>query len=194
MPEHLLGIVLAAGAGTRMGRPKALCTTPEGEPWLHRAHGALLAGGCGAVRVVLGAAADEARGLVPAGAEVVVAERWRDGMSASLAAGLTGLTGPAAPVGAAPPVAVVVTLVDLPDLDARAVRRVTAGPVAPGDLRRATSAGRPGHPVLIGRDHWAALAAGLHGDAGARDYLRTHPTVEVDCTDLPGDLDHDTPR
>jgi len=187
VPEHLLGLVLAAGAGTRMGRPKALCTTPDGVPWLHRAHDALLGGGCATVRVVLGAGADEAIPLVPPGAEVVVARDWRRGMGASLAAGLAGLT------PASPTVAVVVTLVDLPELDARAVSRVTAAPVAPGDLRRATFGLGPGHPVLIGRDHWSPLRRLLHGDSGARDYLRTHPPAAIDCADLPGGHDHDSP-
>jgi len=184
VPEPLLGLVLAAGAGTRMGRPKALCTTPAGVPWLWRAHDALLGGGCARVRVVLGAAADEARALVPPGAEVVVASEWAAGLGASLAAGLTGAPGD---------VAVVVTLVDLPDLDDRAVARVTAAPVGPQDLRRAVFGGAPGHPVLIGRDHWGPLRDHLHGDAGARGYLLTHPAVDVDCTDLPGGRDHDTP-
>lgn len=184
MPEPLLGLVLAAGAGLRMGRPKALCTTPEGVPWLRLAHDALLGGGCARVRVVLGAAADDARALVPPGAEVVVAADWAHGRAASLSAGLTG---------AAMEVAAVVTLVDLPDLDARAIARVTAAPVGPRDLRRAVFAGSPGHPVLLGRDHWAPLRAYLHGDDGARGYLRTHPPDAVDCTDLPGGDDHDTP-
>jgi CTP:molybdopterin cytidylyltransferase MocA len=167
-----------------MGRPKALCVTPAGVPWLWRAHDALLGGGCARVRVVLGAAADEARALVPPGAEVVVASEWAAGLGASLAAGLAGSPGD---------VAVVVTLVDLPDLDDRAVARVTAARVGPRDLRRAVFGGAPGHPVLIGRDHWAPLRDHLHGDAGARGYLLAHPPVDVDCTDLPGGRDRDTP-
>ncbi|GAA4628203.1 nucleotidyltransferase family protein [Cellulomonas oligotrophica] len=200
MPEPLLGIVLAAGAGRRMGGPKALCRTPAGVPWLHLAVDALVGGGCDRVRVVLGAGADEARALVPERAEVVVAHDWARGMGASLAAGLA--TTPADRAGGRPgphpgpegPVAAVVTLVDLPELDARAVARVTARPVGPGDLRRAVFGTRPGHPVLVGRDHWAPLLPHLHGDAGARGYLRDHPPVPVDCSDLPGGLDHDTPR
>ncbi|WP_370871663.1 NTP transferase domain-containing protein, partial [Curtobacterium sp. A7_M15] len=51
-------MLLAAGAGTRMGRPKALVAAPDGTPWLRLGVDALLAGGCGRVVVVLGAAAD----------------------------------------------------------------------------------------------------------------------------------------
>ena len=53
--------------------------------------------------------------------------------------------------------------------------------------------GRPAHPVLIGRDHWAALAATLVGDAGARGYLRANGAVEVDITGLGGADDIDVP-
>jgi len=31
------GVILAAGAGTRIGSPKALLGTADGEPWLARA-------------------------------------------------------------------------------------------------------------------------------------------------------------
>ncbi|MFC7504207.1 nucleotidyltransferase family protein, partial [Nocardioides sp. GCM10030258] len=54
----------------------------------------------------------------------------------------------------------------------------------PGSLARATYDGRPGHPVLLGHDHWAAVAAGADGDRGARDYLATHPLELVECGDL----------
>ena len=66
-----------------MGKPKALV-----DDWLRRSVEVLHRGGCDAVTVVLGAAADQARALVPAGAEVLVAADWADGMSASLRAGL----------------------------------------------------------------------------------------------------------
>jgi CTP:molybdopterin cytidylyltransferase MocA len=61
------GVVLAAGAGTRFGGPKALARTAAGEPWLALAVGTLRAAGCEPVVVVLGTGADEAEPLVPAG-------------------------------------------------------------------------------------------------------------------------------
>ncbi len=70
----------------------------------------------------------------------------------------------------------IVTLVDLPDVGAEVVRRVLADPVDAATLRRAAYDGTPGHPVLIGRDHWAGVAAAARGDRGARDYLAAHAT------------------
>ncbi|MBF0816042.1 nucleotidyltransferase family protein, partial [Microbacterium paludicola] len=82
------GIVLAAGAGTRFGGPKALARTPDGTPWIVRAVDALWAGGCDEVLVVLGAGAAEAAALIPPGARMVVADDWAEGASASLRAGI----------------------------------------------------------------------------------------------------------
>jgi CTP:molybdopterin cytidylyltransferase MocA len=62
-PARTVGLLLAAGAGTRMGRPKALVVDEHG-PWLTRAVTTLLDGGCDRVLVVLGAGADEARALL----------------------------------------------------------------------------------------------------------------------------------
>ena len=181
MSNH--GLLLAAGAGTRMGRPKALV-----DGWLTRAVDSLEAAGCEGVTVVLGAGADEAHELLAeAGVEVreVVAEDWADGMGASLRAGLESLDDG--------PVAVIVTRVDLPDVGAEVVRRVLADPVDTATLRRAAYDGVPGHPVLIGRDHWAGVAATARGDRGARDYLATHPPAVVECGDLASGADVDSP-
>lgn len=183
------GLLLAAGAGSRMGVPKALV-----DDWLVRGVDTLRGGGCDGVTVVLGAGADRAVELLgdvesDLVVDVVVAEDWAEGMGASLRAGLAGLDADA----------VLVSLVDLPDVDAEVVRRVL-GPVdgavagagsGAATLRRATYDGRPGHPVLIGRDHWAGVAGSAVGDRGARDYLATHEVEVVECGDLATGLDVD---
>ena len=70
-------------------------------------------------------------------------------------------------------------------------------PRAGGDGRRALGraayGGAPGHPVVIGRDHWDGVLGSLHGDVGARDYLATHDHVVVECGDLATGRDTDTP-
>ncbi|MFC8797504.1 NTP transferase domain-containing protein [Promicromonospora sp. NPDC057138] len=184
-----VGVVLAAGAGSRFGMAKALVRGDDGVPWVQLACRALLDGGCRDVVVVLGARAGEAEELVPAGATSVVAADWASGIAASLRAGLAA----AGDTGAD---AAVVSLVDLPGLRADAVRRVLATVPEPDTARhalaRATYGGEPGHPVLLGRAHWRPLAAAVHGDTGAGPYLRAHGAALVDCTDLGGgdDVDH----
>ena len=174
--DRTTGIVLAAGAGRRHGGPKALVPG-----WLADAVHLVLAGGCERVVVVLGAAADEARALVPddARVETVVAPHWADGIGESLRAGLAHATGDAA----------LVTLVDLPGTPVSVVERLRA---AHGPLRQAVYDGRPGHPVLVAAEHWAPLSSTLHGDRGARAYLVAHGVTEVECGDLHHGLDQDT--
>jgi len=178
------GLVLAAGAGSRMGMPKALVRGDDGEAWVARAVGVLRDGGCADVTVVLGAAAAEASALVPDGIGVVVAEDWASGLSASLRSGLTAVAGTDA-------TAAVVHLVDLPDVTADVVRRVIAVGAKPEVLARATYDGRPGHPVLIGRDHWPAITGAVAGDEGAKRYLAERPTALVECGDLASGTDVD---
>lgn len=180
----ICGIVLAGGAGTRFGGPKALARTADGTPWLARVVAALEEGGCDRVVVALGARAAAARSLVPDRADIVVASDWQDGMSATLRSAL------AASAGAD---AVVVATVDVPELPSTAVRRVLA---AAGDpptaLAQAVYRGRPGHPAVIGSAHVDALTASLSGDRGARPYLVANRVREVECGGLWSGEDIDT--
>jgi CTP:molybdopterin cytidylyltransferase MocA len=183
---RVAGIVLAAGGGTRAGGPKALRRDTTGMPWLAHATAALREGGCATIIVVLGAEAEQARDLVPPGVAVVVAEDWADGLSASLRAGL-------AAAAAHDATAALITLVDLPGLPAAAVARLLAEPLTSTTLRRALYAGRPGHPVVIGREHWGAVAASATGDRGAGSYVKAQGAESIDCSDLWGGADVDTP-
>ncbi|GAA2078700.1 nucleotidyltransferase family protein [Aeromicrobium halocynthiae] len=184
-PADVAGLVLAAGEGRRMGRPKALVTT-DGTPWLARAVDVLRDAGCAPVVVVLGAASEQARALVPDDVAVVVAPDFASGASASLRAGLAALGGSTA-WGA------LVHLVDLPDVGPDVARRVLGAATGPSALARAVHDGTPGHPVLIGRDHWAPVAATVRGDAGAGAYLAAHGALEVECGDLATGIDVDRP-
>jgi CTP:molybdopterin cytidylyltransferase MocA len=183
----IAGLLLAAGAGRRYGMPKALV---DGGAWLRRAVATLTDGGCAPVLVVVGAQADRVIPLVPQTASTVLAVDWAQGMGASLRAGLAELTRSAPPrVQAA-----LVHLVDLPDVDASVVRRLLplAGPTV---VARAGFDSQPGHPVLLGRQHWAGIVASAQGDRGARDWLAGRSDlIVVDCSDLASGIDVDRPR
>jgi nicotine blue oxidoreductase len=183
----IAGLLLAAGAGRRMGTPKALVRDPDGVAWVVRAARVLTTSGCSPVVVVVGAAAEAVRAeLSGEPAQVVEATNWAEGMGASLRAGLTALQSEAGQ-----PEAVVVVPVDVPGLTEAVVRRVSAG-AGEEMLARATYGGMPGHPVVIGRDHWAGVIAVARGDEGARGYLRGRSVVEVECSDLGDGADVDT--
>jgi len=175
--QPVVGVLLAAGAGTRYGMPKVLAEQGE---WLQIAVGALDRGGCDDVVVVLGAAVVD----VPSPARAVVAEDWAVGMGSSFRAGLAAADGARY---------VVLHLVDTPDVGADVIARVLAAArSATSGLARATFGGRPGHPVVIERSHLAALAGTLHGDEGGRRFLaRRDDVVAVECGDLATGVDVD---
>jgi len=64
--------------------------------------------------------------------------------------------------------------------------------MGPAALARATYDGRPGHPVLLGRDHWAGVVQTAVGDYGARAYLADRDVTLVECGDLATGRDVDS--
>ena len=180
----VVGLLLAAGAGQRMGTPKALVLGDGGIPWVVSSTRVLRAGGCTEAVVVIGAEAARVRSLLaPEPVSVVDAIDWEEGMGASLRAGLAAL----ATVSAS---AALIHLVDLPDVGSDVIARVI-GLADPAILARASYQGRPGHPVLIGRDHWDAVAEEATQDRGARTYLAGRKVASIDCSDLATGIDVD---
>ena len=177
-----VGLLLAAGEGRRFGGPKALARDDDGTSWLLRAVQALRP--CAEIVVVLGAEAERAAALLPMSVSRIRADDWAEGMGASLRAGLEALA-------RTDHDAALVSLVDLPDVDAAVVARARRRVAGRGDLARAAYDGVPGHPVLLGRDHWAGVVASATGDRGARDYLAAHDVDLVECGDLATGVDVD---
>lgn len=81
------GIVLAAGASQRMGRPKALLRRSDGVPLAARQTEVLRRGGCAWVAVVVGSEAERVRAALPEGLATVENPRWAQGRATSLQAG-----------------------------------------------------------------------------------------------------------
>jgi CTP:molybdopterin cytidylyltransferase MocA len=183
---EIAGLVLAAGAGSRFGGPKALVNY-RGGLLVRRAAQTLTAAGIARTVVMIGAEADRVRAAAP---ELEFAEnpRWATGMASSLRAGLAALSdGPAE--------AAVVLLVDMPGVTPASVRRISSD-ATPATLAMGGYGERRGHPVLLGRDHWAGVSAAATGDHGARDYLRSHAGLlrVIPVDDVADDFDLDTPE
>ncbi len=158
------GVILAAGASTRMGRPKQLLEI-AGRPLLQHVVDAALAASLDEVIVVLGHRADEVEAALALGgrARAVVNADFADGQITSLRRGLAA-TNPDARAAA-------ILLGDQPSLHSEAIDHMVAAFLASG-ARAARpvypdARGRPGHPVLLAREIFPELED-LHGDQGAR--------------------------
>lgn len=167
-------LILAAGEGTRMGRPKALLPF-RGRPLLdHVAE--LLKNSIALDRIIVVSGADgdavDRRagelGLIPARNEA-----YRDGLMTSLQRGLAEI--PEDNDGA------LIALVDQPLIRPRTIRDVVqsghAGVPVTKRLVRPFYRGQAGHPVCLGRDHFAAIFAKAPGDRGAAFLFEEHPDL-----------------
>jgi CTP:molybdopterin cytidylyltransferase MocA len=173
------GLLLAAGEGRRLGRPKALVSI-GGRTLVERGIELLRDGGADPVIVVTGAVTLSVPGVV-----TVHNADWRSGMGSSLRTGLAILP--------ADSVAVVVALVDQPLIGAEAVSRLIAAFAESQGLIAAGYAGKRRNPVLIPRRYWTDVAAAAEADLGARGFLDAHKDLItiVECGDIgrPDDLD-----
>jgi CTP:molybdopterin cytidylyltransferase MocA len=194
-------VLLAAGEGSRFGRPKALVEL-DGQTLAERGVTMLRAGGADPVLIVTGAARVE---LGPDHqVHTVYNGEWRTGMGSSLRAALRVLAKPDDAAGDAavlPPDvgpevgAAVVALADQPLVGAAAVARLIAAYRAGASVAVAAYDGQPRNPVLLAREHWPEVIATATGDQGARAFLRSRPDLVtlVECGDTGRPDDIDTP-
>lgn len=166
-------LLLAAGASSRWGKPKALLPWGEGERSTLVAHLAAVAldSGCAPVVRVLGAhALDVARAVMPDGVVDAFNPGWREGMGSSIGCGLRR------------------ALQEAPDLAAVIVLPCDQPLVTPAVLAELRAAlldhpealavcdyqnGAHGPPAGFGRAYFSELLA-LGGDEGGRQILRRH--------------------
>ena len=179
-------VVLAAGGSVRMGQLKQLLPV-GGQPMVRRVAEAVCAAGLAQVVVVVGAQADEVtQSLAGVPVDVIANERWAEGMSTSLRAGLQAL-GPEIQ-------AALIVLADQPTLTPHLLEIVVARYRATGaPIVAPFYQGQRGNPVLFDRALFPELLA-VEGDQGGRALLARYRTqverIEVD--DPAAVLDIDT--
>lgn len=163
------GVVLAGGASTRMGRPKALL--PLGSvTFISHVLATLRAAGLDDLVVVSGTHDAEIGDAVAAlgmpGVRVVHNPRHGEGQITSLHAALNAIDHPGVS-------AVLVTLVDHPLVKRDTVRRlIDAWLGTRASVVRPVYGGRHGHPVIFARDVFGALWA-APVETGARGVVRS---------------------
>jgi xanthine dehydrogenase accessory factor len=186
------GVILAAGASKRMGRPKQLLPL-EGKALLQHAIDAAVTSKLDEVIVVLGANAAEIRAAITlpddGRVRVVVNHRHAKGLSESVRTGISA----AAPHATA----LVMLLGDQPRVGSELIDRMLAVHVEAGKSATrpvfggAGDSRTPGHPVVLARSLWPALRD-LRGDDGARVVLAKCPELVQEVRILsapPADID-----
>lgn len=186
----IVGIILAAGASSRMGRPKALL--PIGaDTFVTRLAKTLRAGGVDDVLVVAGGQSDNVRQAIDeagVAARVVENPRPEDGQLSSMLTGLTAADRPGTE-------AVLVALVDVPLLSETTVAAVLAAfRRLHAPIIRPSRGMRHGHPVLFAREVFGALRA-ADPALGANGVVRAHlhRCIDVPVEDAGAFEDIDTP-
>ncbi|MDP9301699.1 MAG: nucleotidyltransferase family protein [Actinomycetota bacterium] len=177
------GIVLAAGTGSRFGGTKQLAEL-DGRPLVLHAVAALREGGVDEIIVVTGHDADAVEAVLPTEIRAVRNASFRDGQSTSLAAAIHALDERSE--------AAVVLMADQPGVRKTDVRalietfRATRARIARLEFTDGSG------PSLLSREIYAD-AGHLHGDAGARVLMASHPEwVEEVAIDRPVPRDVDT--
>ncbi len=192
-PVHLLAVwepvaavVLAAGAGERIGRPKALLDW-RGRPFVRHVAETALQAGCAPVIVVVGAettAVREAVGGLPV--QVVENPHWQAGQGTSVAAGAAALP---PETGAA-----LFLLVDQPHVPLSLLRALRAEHARTlGPLIAPFVDGRRANPVLFDRRTFPDLRA-LRGEHGGRALFSRYRLRYLPWHDRSLLLDVDTPE
>jgi molybdenum cofactor cytidylyltransferase len=175
---RLSGVLLAAGASRRLGRPKQLLVW-QGETLVRRAARAALEARVDELIAVTGAHGDEvAAALAGLELRVVRNERWQDGIAAG--------------VSAASGTAVLVLLADQPGVDAALLAKLVAGEQS-GHARVACAyAGGIGVPALFSDPSDLAALRALSGDRGARVLLADGgPVLAIPAEQMAHDIDDD---
>jgi molybdenum cofactor cytidylyltransferase len=182
-------VVLAAGASTRLGRPKQLLSI-HGESLLRRAARLAMEAGCSPNLILLGAHAEILKPEVDGSKyEVVENPGWQEGMGSSIRVAMKSLL-------ARPkvPNAVLLLVCDQPELSAELLVTLLNIHNGRGDAIVASHySGVLGVPAVFGSDYFAELAM-LSGENGARRVIARHVEHAFGVAFEGGNFDIDLPE
>lgn len=181
-------LILAAGASSRLGRPKQLISY-QGETLIARAVRIAGEGGCAPVAVVLGSAGDEIAAQLNGSPVLIVQNNdWERGLGTSVRAGVLAILNSHPDLDAA-----VLLACDQPCLTASTIVALIEEQQQSGkSIVASRYAGTLGIPALFDRTVFGDLLA-LPDDSGAKRLIEAHGADVAEIAFADGALDIDTP-
>lgn len=182
-------VILAAGASTRMGKPKQLLSYRESSLLTHTIKAAI-ASVCRPIIVILGSHAQQIKQSVSQfSVQVVENKQWSEGMGSSIRTGIKALNAVSQNIDA-----VVLTLCDQPFISSQIIDEIvnvyclTGKPIVAAEYSETF-----GVPALFSHTFFSELAT-LEGAAGAKQIIAKYHKGVFRVPFPQGAIDIDTPQ
>ncbi|MBD2203331.1 nucleotidyltransferase family protein [Calothrix sp. FACHB-1219] len=182
-------IILAAGASTRMGKPKQLLPY-QGRSLIQHTVESAIASFCNPVIVVLGANAQQIRSQINQNlVQIVENPQWNLGMSTSIRSGISALNKYSQNIEAA-----VITVCDQPYISTEIINNlISAYSATKKPIIASQYAETLGVPALFSRQFFPELLT-LHEDTGAKYLIKKYRDLVLAVNFPLGAIDIDTPN
>ena len=193
--KKIMGVILAAGNSTRMGKDNKLLKNIDGSPLIRNIALEITKSDLDSCSIVLGYQSDKVADVIKdLNINLILNPLWKEGQASSLKAALNSLTSSYSDL--------LIMLGDLPGIKSGHINRIIEEHLSSENRRSKITIpsfkGEKGNPVIWGKSFFHDLS-NLEGDVGGRVLFDQHPAainlIEMDDpgvvtdTDTPGDFD-----
>ncbi|MDC3087248.1 NTP transferase domain-containing protein [Paracoccaceae bacterium] len=190
--KKIMGVILAAGNSTRMGKDNKLLKNIDGTPLIRNIVLEITKSDLDSCSIVLGYQSDKVADVIKdLNINLILNPLWKEGQASSLRAALNSLTSSYSDV--------LIMLGDLPGIKSSHINRIIEEHLSSENRRSKITIpsfkGEKGNPVIWGRSFFHDLS-NLEGDAGGRVLFSQHPAAInlIEMNDPSVVTDTDTPE
>ena len=190
--KKIMGVILAAGNSTRMGKDNKLLKNTNGIPLVRHIAVEMLKSDLDSCSIVLGYQSDKVAGVIKdLNISLILNPVWEEGQASSLRTALNALDDTYSDL--------LIMLGDLPGIKSNHINRIIEEHLLTNNRRSKITIpsfeGKKGNPVIWGRSFFYDLSL-LKGDVGGRSLFNQHPAAIniLEMDDPVVVMDADTPE